>query len=150
MPNLTEAESAAVNAVVKSMSMVRRASERNLMRLGNLNRAQFEVLLKLYDEGGQRMYQLADHLGLSRSTLTYHVGVLLKEGFVSREGGTAQRRAVTISITETGREFVDRTRSEHAKLLKEHFLKQFNSAELEIITAGCRRVIESFKETKDH
>lgn len=143
--DLSPAESAALTAVAQGVALMRRAAERNLAARSDMNRPRFEVLRQLRDApDGVRMFELADRLVLSRSTLTHHLTELEKAGLAVREGGTATQRAVRARITDAGVALVDELRSAHAELVRTHFIECFTPEELALVAAGFSRVVESF------
>lgn len=143
--NLTPEESAALTVVAKSFALLRRSSERNISAHAHLTRAQFEILSNLASSPeGLRMYELADQLVLSRSTLTYHVTQLEEQGLVVREGSSSNQRAVVAMITQAGLSRVRELRAAHAAIIRSHFIANFTPEELAIVTAGFQRVVDSF------
>ena len=75
--DLSADEHAAMAAVGKSFSLLRRAADRKLSAHEGLTRAQFEIFGYLtHTPEGLRMFELADRLTLSRSTMTHHVNHL--------------------------------------------------------------------------
>lgn len=143
--DLSPEESAALTAVAQGVALLRRAAERNLAARSDMNRPRFEVLRQLRDAPeGLRMFELADRLVLSRSTLTHHLTALEKSGLAVREGGTSTQRAVRAKITDAGVALVDELRTAHAELIRTHFIGCFTPDELALVTAGFTRVAESF------
>lgn len=142
---LSEEEADAFNAISKAMALLRRAADRNLAELSDVSRTQFQILSHLaMNPPGMRMYELADLLTLSRSTLTYHITELEKRGLVTKEGGTPKRRGVSASITPAGREVLLKIRQGYIDLMKNHFIDAFAPEDLPIITSGFNRICASF------
>jgi DNA-binding MarR family transcriptional regulator len=73
-----------------------------------LTLAQYRVL-GLLAGGDARASHLAHRLAVSKPTVTALVDSLVERGYVSREAATGDRRAVTVSITRTGRRAIART-----------------------------------------
>lgn len=143
--DLSPHEMAALRAVGKSFALLRREAERNVAAQSNMTRAQFEILGNLAAApDGLRMFELADQLVLSRSTLTYHVTQLVDAGLVTREGGTPTQRAVVVQITQAGVELTRKLRNSNTDIIRKHFINSFSAEELAIVTAGFERVVESF------
>lgn len=69
---------------------------------------QYRVLGRLA-LGDERASLLAQRLTVSKPTMTALVDSLVERGLVSREAATDDRRAVTLSITDDGRDAIDRT-----------------------------------------
>ncbi len=144
-PDLSDTETAALAAVAKGYGLLRRAADRNLAAHSGLTRAQYEILTNLSaSPDGLRMFELADAVVLSRSTLTYHVTQLEELGLATREGGSKNQRAVSARITDAGTNLIEHLRSTHIDLLRTHFFASFTPEELAVVTAGFTRVEESF------
>ena len=64
------------------------SASRKLARLGNPTRLKVVRLLVRAGPGGLSVGQVREHLGIPHSTLSHHLSLLMKEGFVSqtREG----------------------------------------------------------------
>ena len=99
-------ENALVDTLVQSafgtIAVVSRIATEN-----DLSLTQMRVLAILRDRR-LRMNELADYLGLERSTLTGLVDRAQKRGLLSREPSTEDRRATEVFLTQAGREFADR------------------------------------------
>ena len=131
----------------ESFSLLRRAADRKLSAHEGLTRAQFEILGYLtHTPEGLRMFELADRLTLSRSTMTHHVNHLEKHGLVTKEGGTPECRAVSARVTDAGQTIVRERRDAYAQLIRKHFISNFTPEELKIVTSGFTKVAASFGE----
>lgn len=147
LPGLNDAENATLRSATRAMALLRRRTQRGFAEHGAVNRSQFEVLRALYlQPGGHRMFQLADALGLSRSTLTHHVTTLEKAGYVTREGGTPQQRAVEVEITDAGTEVVTQLRAQYADLVRRHFLSHFTPEQLDEVTKSFTAMAAGLQE----
>jgi DNA-binding MarR family transcriptional regulator len=66
-------------------------------------------------DGPMRMSHVADRLGIARRSATSVVDELERRGLVERRSDPADRRAVTVQVTEKGRELLaDLDRRRHA------------------------------------
>lgn len=74
----------------------------------DISAREYAVLLLL--EGGDHLWQseIAEALGLDRTSVTYLVDGLEKRGWVARARDPADRRAHVVTLTDTGRESLDR------------------------------------------
>jgi DNA-binding MarR family transcriptional regulator len=68
---------------------------------------QHRALVLLAARGAQRMADLAELLGVNSSTATRHCDRLQRRGLVRRERATGDRRAVCVSLTDSGRRLVE-------------------------------------------
>ncbi|MBM7789041.1 MarR family winged helix-turn-helix transcriptional regulator [Tenggerimyces flavus] len=64
--------------------------------------AAYGLLLQLQQTGGSRLTDLAAFFGIGKPTLSRQVRLLESLGFVERSGDEADRRAVTLRLTEEG------------------------------------------------
>lgn len=64
--------------------------------------AAYGLLLQLQQTGGSRLTDLAAFFGIGKPTLSRQVRLLENLGFVERSGDEADRRAVTLRLTEEG------------------------------------------------
>ena len=70
------------------------------------------ALLLIYRRGHVNMTEVADYMSVPLNTATGVIGRLEKKGLVIRERNSFDKRVVTISLTETGREFMIREMTE--------------------------------------
>ena len=108
-------------ALIEVSSLVRHAVEQQLREAGNLSYVQFQLLATLGDapSGTRRMTELADGVVYSRSGLTYQVGLLEKEGLVTRGTSADDERVVSVSVTEAGRRLLDTVFPGHIAVLRQ-------------------------------
>ena len=60
------------------------------------------IIGKLYFHEPVRMSDLAEHLGLDRSTVSRQVAAVIKKGYVTRRGDVTDARAAMLSLTPRG------------------------------------------------
>jgi DNA-binding MarR family transcriptional regulator len=73
-----------------------------------LTHSQFRLLKAVAHTTDQRCVQLADHLGVAAPTVTRMLTGLEKAGMVERvRGVTADRRGVSVRLTDLGRDALD-------------------------------------------
>jgi DNA-binding MarR family transcriptional regulator len=132
MPSIVVGETAAsevdereqlVDAVLRASRALVAVAARSLSDLeDDVTLAQYRVLVELASRGPQRSAEIADALGVERSTAGRMCDRLLRKGLVQRRRETTDRRAVRISLTADGRALVDevtrRRRSEIARILR--------------------------------
>ena len=70
--------------------------------------AQYRVLVELAARGPQRVAQLANVLGVERSTATRMCDRLVRKRLIHRRRESRDRRAVQVALTADGRTLVDR------------------------------------------
>lgn len=101
--------------VVTQLRRVLRSSIRTDYPWESLPMAQVELLQRLADEPGLRINDLAQRHRLANNTVSTLVQQLVTAGLVRREPSAADRRAVTVSLTEQGTELIAGWRSAHER-----------------------------------
>ncbi|TFG65539.1 MAG: MarR family transcriptional regulator [Anaerolineales bacterium] len=104
----TPEETNALNAFIKLTRAADTLSAHLTQRksMGNLTIRQFGVLESLYHLGPLRQGEISVKLLKSGGNITLVVDNLEKSGLVLRTRDTEDRRAVTVSLTEQGRELI--------------------------------------------
>jgi DNA-binding MarR family transcriptional regulator len=64
------------------------------------------ALLYIYRKGVSNMTEVAEYLGAPLNTITGLIGRLEKRGVVSRERDIADKRVVSVTMTQKGRDFL--------------------------------------------
>jgi MarR family transcriptional regulator, lower aerobic nicotinate degradation pathway regulator len=95
----------------------RRLAER-LLRDDDLVPPQEIVLMYLDERGATPQSELVRYLGRDRSTITATLQAMERLGLVSRAPSPADRRAVTVTLTETGSTLGARARASWSRLEK--------------------------------
>ena len=95
-------ESCACHKVRMAARAVTRAYDEALRPVG-LRATQLSVLVAVAIDGSMSITELANFLGMDRSTLTRNLGPLTKEGLVAM-GAEGWRRSRELVITKKGRE----------------------------------------------
>ncbi len=105
---------AAWRAYIEVQGDLINAIERDLSTHG-LTLGDYQVLVYLSEANGSsmRMCDLADILQLSPSGLTRRLDRLVAGGFVARLGSPADRRVMMASLTDSGRDLLERTAPHH-------------------------------------
>lgn len=87
----------------------------------NLNVTEFAVMELLYNRGEQPIQKIGQRILIASSSTTYVVDKLCNKGFVERRPDEKDRRVTFASITEEGRELMEKLYPEHAKKLMNLF-----------------------------
>jgi DNA-binding MarR family transcriptional regulator len=106
-------------ALIEVSDLLRHAIEQQLHDDGGLTFVRFQVLMRLAQTptGSHRMTDLADAMVISRSGLTYQVGLLEKAGLVTRAPTPDDERGVTVTITDAGRALIARVLPGHEEVV---------------------------------
>ncbi|TVP71212.1 MAG: MarR family transcriptional regulator [Rhodobacteraceae bacterium] len=98
------------------------SNARQMARASQLTQAQLLVLLEVARKGHEMPRDIARALGVGQATVTLQIDKLEARGLVRRERRQADRRAVWVILTETGRALLD----EIPDPLHERFTQRFN------------------------
>lgn len=80
------------------------AAEIHFSRFG-LSTGRYRLLADLEDNGGEELpSQLAEHLGVTRATVTGLIETLERDGLVARRSSSVDGRQKSVILTEKGRE----------------------------------------------
>jgi DNA-binding MarR family transcriptional regulator len=103
-------------------STVSCALDRALQDAHGIGMSEFEALDRLVDATCEerRMHDLAGDMYLSQSALSRTVARLERAGLVSRSMCADDRRAISVTLTETGRELHARARRTQRAVLTRH------------------------------
>lgn len=96
-----------VMALLHTASMIDRVCATQLSEF-NLSEGRLSVLLATARDGQATPALLAEHLGVTRTAITGLVDGLERHGLVRRAPHPTDRRSMTIEVTRTGREVLDR------------------------------------------
>jgi DNA-binding MarR family transcriptional regulator len=102
----------------------------------------YEVLLHLSHADGlkMRMCDVAESVLLSRSGLTRLIDRLEREGLVERVSCADDARGAYAQLTEAGHARLREAQHTHLGGVREHFLRYFGPAELDLLAEAWGRV----------
>jgi DNA-binding MarR family transcriptional regulator len=111
------------NRVFDAMALLTRTTEDFFERVAGgispgLRRGTAAPLFVLHRAGPLRVSQLAEELGLDRTTVTRHLDDLESRGLVTRQPDERDRRAMMVSLTATAQEFLDDLRVRNRALIR--------------------------------
>ena len=91
---------------------------------------QFRVLVMLYTRGPLNLAAVASGLDVNPSNASRTCDRLMKAGLLDRRESLDDRRNVTLTLTDTGRELVDRV-TKHRRVAIERVLRNMSAPERE-------------------
>ncbi len=102
----------------------------------------YEVLLHLSraPKGARRMSELAASLLLSKSGLTRLVDRMETAGLIERTYCSSDRRGTFATLTDEGREVLERAAPDHVEGVRRHFLSHLTPEEQEILASALEKV----------
>ena len=107
-------------AFLNAHARVTRAISRDLAAAGLPDLSVYDVLWALY-RGPLRVRELADAIVLSPTAMSRFVDRLERDGYVRREPDPDDRRALQVTITDTGRDLLRRMWPVYERGIEQHF-----------------------------
>jgi DNA-binding MarR family transcriptional regulator len=138
-----EAVDALGHAFKRAMVAVRRLRGRETHRPGAPSFAQYQLLFALADHDGLSSGELAQAADLSPATVTQMLDSLVERGLVTRLRSETDRRIVTCSLTDSGRDVIAQRRAQFQGTWNEA-LSEFSVAELAVAAAVFDRIAAMF------
>jgi MarR family transcriptional regulator, 2-MHQ and catechol-resistance regulon repressor len=129
----------ALEALVRAETRVTRRLAHELERLG-VSATGFSMLVVLYSAGGTiELRLLRQRLGLSKANATEVVRTLASRELVERIPSIRDRRAVVLSITESGQALLETAFPGHARRVRDAFTP-LDEGEKRELTRLCRKL----------
>ena len=142
-PSRAESLEALGAAFKRAMVAVRRLRGRETHRPGALSFAQYQLLFALADHDELSSGELAHAADLSPATVTQMLDSLVEHGLVTRVRSETDRRIVTCSLTDSGRDVIARRRALFQGTWDDA-LAEFSVAELAVAAAVFDRIAMMF------
>lgn len=101
---------------------------------------EYAVMLLLDNQDQLWQSEIAEALGLDRTTVTYLVDGLEKQTWLARHRDPADRRAYVVTLTESGRDILNTHVSPAARAATEELLAPLDSAEQDQLRALLSRL----------
>lgn len=137
----TEQERQALDAYIKliraSLSLEARVNAH--LQDYDLSISQFGVLEALYHRGPMYQNQLAEKILKSSGNLTLVLDNLVRRNLVQRERGKADRRFITVHLTQEGKRLIEEIFPRHVRTVVEEFDVLSPDEQLEL-SRLCRKV----------
>lgn len=134
-------EELALNTYIKltraTNSLETRLSDHNAIE--KLTPTQFGVLETLYHIGPMCQNEIGAKLLKSSGNMTLVIDNLQKHGLVNRKRNPEDRRMITVSLTETGRDLISRIFPQQVKAITEE-MSVLNPEEQEMLGNLCRKL----------
>ena len=129
---LSEEEATAWHHFVQAYHLLERQIEQQLQHDAGLSHAQYNVLVVLSEQPGNRMRmtELARRVVVSKSSLTYQIGKMEKAGLVRREPHESDERGILAVLTDVGRTLLRTTAPGHVLTVREYLIDLFTPEQL--------------------
>lgn len=137
----SEEEKSTLNAFIKLMRATESMNNRLARHLSdnNLTLSQFGTLEALLHLGPLNQRELGEKLLKSGGNITLVIDNLQKHDLVEKKTDPNDRRAVIISLTKKGRDFIEDYFPQHLDKIKEEF-SCLNQKEKEQLGALCKKL----------
>jgi DNA-binding MarR family transcriptional regulator len=129
---LSEEEGNAWHHFVQAYHLLERQIEQQLQRDAGLSHAQYNVLVVLSEQPGNRMRmtELARRVVVSKSSLTYQIGKLRKVGPVWRNPHESDERGILAVLTDEGKDLLRVAAPGHVGTVREYLIDLFTPEQL--------------------
>ena len=95
----------------------------------------YDLLVRLEEDDGMRMNQIAERILFSKSGLTRMVDRMEEAGLVRRERPAEDRRVIRVWMTPHGTATLRAARKVHHRGIQQHYLGHLTAADLDAIAA---------------
>lgn len=109
------------------------------MSKNKLNITEFSVLEVLYQKGKQTIQQIGNCILISSGSMTYVIDKLEQKGLLNRSDCPNDRRAIHVSLTDEGNEFMDKIMPNYLQVVDDMF-DSINSEEAETLVHLLKKV----------
>lgn len=137
--------------VLQRFRMLIRAAQRHsnwVERQAGVSGAQLWAMQEIADGEGVRVGELADRMALHQSTVSNLLDKLEGEGLIARQRKSADQRVVTVVLTDSGKERLERAPHPTRGLLPES-LRQMPVEDLEVLEKQLDRLLKQFHATDE-
>jgi len=110
----------------------------------DLDRALFPLLVRLGRSGSLSVAGLADQVGRDHTTISRQLSKLERRGLISRQGGGADRRVRTASLTAAGDKIVQAITAARRRLLS-RALAEWSEADLAALATLNQRFVDALE-----
>ena len=112
----------------------------------NINRGQLRILLLLFKNNQLCPGSIANILGISKANVTQVTKLLTRQGLVTRERDSRDRRKCYLHLTEKGRHEIERLRGWNSALVQNTFLS-IPEDELKVILHGLDFILAAAQQS---
>jgi DNA-binding MarR family transcriptional regulator len=129
---LDDEEMAAWRGMVDAFEDVKASLAAELLVEHGINEGDYAVLVTLSEAPDERlrMCDLAERLHLSPSGITRRLDGMVKQGLVSREPSTDDRRVMLAVLTPKGKALLETAAPDHVDGVRRHFLDHLSRTQI--------------------
>src|SRR6476659_803256 len=125
---------------VECSTVVLDVLDEELQADAGLSLSWYDLLVRLEEDDGMRMNQIAERILFSKSGLTRVIDRMEEAGLVRRERPADDRRVVKVYITPEGLETLQAARTEQLRGIMEHFVHHLEQHELATLAHSLENV----------
>lgn len=119
--------------------------ERRLQSDAGISGADFEILISLAEEPGQRRRsgQIGDIIGWEKSRVSHQITRMEQRGLVARETCDDDARGVWVRLTAEGRRAAARAARDHGAAIREYFFDALDESEKAALLTISKKVLDT-------
>jgi DNA-binding MarR family transcriptional regulator len=129
---------------MRAQRLLTRELERGLLRDCDISKAEFGVLVTLWQAGRREMRvgELAESLDWDKSRVSHQLTRMEKRGFVKRTQYGADGRRAGIGLTSEGRRAAQSAILVHGSNIRRHFLDSLTPEQASVIRAWSEQAVD--------
>ena len=133
--------------MLQGQSLLQTVLDRELRELAGIALADYEVLVIVSESPGhtRRMAEIAEEVGVSRSSLSHTVARLEKRGILKRTSTRGDGRGVNCSMTDEGWELMQKIAPIHVEGVREHLIDLMSPEETQVLADVFTRAAEHLR-----
>ncbi|NNF56041.1 MAG: MarR family transcriptional regulator [Acidimicrobiales bacterium] len=141
---LTETEQVAWRYFIDGVHRLLEHLDQSMQDNHGIPLTDFEILVHLSEAPGGRlrMAEIADHVLISRSRLTYRVDRLVEAGLVVRTKDEVDKRGLFAKITKKGTSLLEQAAATHVEDVQSHLMDHIGDDELQTFSDMWRSVAD--------
>jgi DNA-binding MarR family transcriptional regulator len=132
---------------MRAQRLLTRELERDLQRDCDISKAEFSVLVTLWQAEGREMRvgELSESLDWDKSRVAHQLTRMEKRGFVQRSQYGADGRRAGIGLTSEGRRAAQSAILVHGGNIRRYFLDSLTPEQASVIRAWSERTVDSLE-----
>ena len=132
------------DAWMRAQRLLTRELERGLQRDCDISKAEFSVLVTLWQDAGREMRvgALSESLDWDKSRVSHQLTRMERRGFVKRTRYGADGRRAGVGLTAEGRRAAQSAILVHGGNIRRHFLDSLTPEQTSVIRAWSERAVE--------
>ncbi|MEU9412214.1 MarR family transcriptional regulator [Streptomyces sp. NPDC048281] len=129
---------------MRAQRLLTRELERGLQRDCDVSKAEFSVLVTLWQAAGREMRvgELSESLDWDKSRVSHQLTRMEKRGFVERTPYAADGRRAGIGLTAEGRRAAQNAVLVHGGNIRRHFLDSLTPEQASVIRAWSEQAVD--------